>query len=189
VTGQQTQAEAIVDEVARSYSVPREYVVGKLRGAPVITLARQEAMYRLVADTPLTLRAIGQIFGGRDHSTVWYGAKAHSDRNGLLMPRDVRRANTPPRQRRITSPAWTRQEVERLGEIWRTADYGERDGLIARLLPGRTPGACRLMAAKSGIALAGLDEDAKARRKDAVACDELLALLQQHHGHMPASAR
>ena len=46
---------------------------------------RQIGMNLLMDYTPMSLTAIGLVFGGRDHSTVIYAREQHADR--LLMPK------------------------------------------------------------------------------------------------------
>jgi chromosomal replication initiator protein len=68
------QVEAIIAEAATFFSIPREDLLGPSRSRPLV-LARQVAMYLCRELTPLSLPAIGQAFGGRDHTTV-----LHADR-------------------------------------------------------------------------------------------------------------
>ncbi len=49
--------------------------------------ARQEAWYRIAAETALSLPAIGRHFGGRDHTTVLHGIRTYAARARLPMPR------------------------------------------------------------------------------------------------------
>jgi chromosomal replication initiator protein len=68
------QVEAIIAETATFFSIPRVDLLGPSRSRPLV-LARQVAMYLCRELTPLSLPAIGQAFGGRDHTTVM-----HADR-------------------------------------------------------------------------------------------------------------
>ena len=63
--------ERIVNEVCRTFSVTPEEIKGKMRSAH-ISIARQVAMYIVRQVTQMSLPAIGENFGGRDHSTVVY---------------------------------------------------------------------------------------------------------------------
>ena len=66
--------ERIISEVARTYSVTPEEIRSNKRSQN-ISSARQAAMYIVREITGLSTAAIGQEFGGRDHSTVVYAIK------------------------------------------------------------------------------------------------------------------
>jgi chromosomal replication initiator protein len=72
-------AERILETVARQFSVPVERLLGRERSAEV-TLPRQVAMYLLRRETGASLPNIGEIVGGRDHTTVLYGVERIADR-------------------------------------------------------------------------------------------------------------
>ena len=55
--------------VAKRFKLPLEALTGKKRDRDVVH-ARQVAMHLMRELTELSLPGIGQIFGGRDHSTV-----------------------------------------------------------------------------------------------------------------------
>lgn len=61
--------EKIIKLVCQEMGVTEEQVKGKLR-TRTIALARQMAAYLLWKHTNFSLTEIGQIMGGRDHSTV-----------------------------------------------------------------------------------------------------------------------
>jgi chromosomal replication initiator protein len=61
--------ELIQAEVANSFQVSRESIVGRDRSTAAVS-ARQAAIYLTRELTDLSLPQIGRIFGGRDHSTV-----------------------------------------------------------------------------------------------------------------------
>jgi chromosomal replication initiator protein len=63
--------EKIIDEVARTYGATSEDIRSSKRAAN-ISSARQVAMYAVREITQMPMTAIGQEFGGRDHSTVVY---------------------------------------------------------------------------------------------------------------------
>ncbi len=63
--------ERIINEVARTMSVQPEDIRSPKHSAPV-SKARQVAAYVVYKVTDLTRKAIGQEFGGRDHSTITY---------------------------------------------------------------------------------------------------------------------
>jgi chromosomal replication initiator protein len=65
----QAMPDLIQDEIAQSFQVSRESIVGPSRSAIAVG-ARQAAIYLTREMTDLSLPQIGRIFGGRDHSTV-----------------------------------------------------------------------------------------------------------------------
>ena len=50
------------------------------RGCRKTSAARQEAMYRLYTELGLSSTRIGQILGGRAHTTILHGINAHKQR-------------------------------------------------------------------------------------------------------------
>lgn len=74
--------DAILRDVCERYGVQLADVKGKSR-VPRFVLPRHEACYRLKYEAGLSYGRIGQILGGRDHSTIIHGAKKHAQRNGL----------------------------------------------------------------------------------------------------------
>lgn len=65
-------ASYILDTVALFYAVKVEDLVGRDR-TKEITLPRQMAMYLVREETDASLPEIGQLLGGRDHTTVMHG--------------------------------------------------------------------------------------------------------------------
>ena len=63
--------EKIIDEVARTFGTTSADIRSSRRSAN-ISSARQVAMYVVREITAMSMEAIGQEFGGRDHSTVVY---------------------------------------------------------------------------------------------------------------------
>jgi chromosomal replication initiator protein len=61
----------IINAVAAYYKITPDDLYGSSRIA-AIALARQVAMYICREQTNLSLPKIGQLFGGRDHTTVMY---------------------------------------------------------------------------------------------------------------------
>ena len=61
----------IITEVARTFNVSEQDIKGNKRAAN-ISRARQVAMYVIKDITQMSMAAIGDEFGGRDHSTVVY---------------------------------------------------------------------------------------------------------------------
>ena len=70
--------------VAEHFSLPVDKLQGKTRKRQVV-IARQLSMYLAKNLTDKSLKAIGENFGGRDHSTVIYSCKTVSD----LMETDM----------------------------------------------------------------------------------------------------
>jgi chromosomal replication initiator protein len=66
--------ERIINEVSRTYSVRPEDVRSNKRSAP-ISSARQISMYIIREITQMSTTAVGEEFGGRDHSTVVYATQ------------------------------------------------------------------------------------------------------------------
>ena len=66
--------ERIITEVARTYSVTPDDIRSNKRSS-AISVARQVAMYVVREITQMSMSAIGEEFGGRDHSTVVYSLK------------------------------------------------------------------------------------------------------------------
>ena len=61
----------IITEVARTFNVSEQDIKSNKRAAN-ISRARQVAMYVIKDITQMSMAAIGDEFGGRDHSTVVY---------------------------------------------------------------------------------------------------------------------
>jgi chromosomal replication initiator protein len=64
----------IAEAVAEYYHVPLELICGKQRDKHIV-MPRQIAMYLIRQETQDSLLEIGQIFGGRDHSTVLHACE------------------------------------------------------------------------------------------------------------------
>ncbi|MCE7885406.1 MAG: chromosomal replication initiator DnaA, partial [Actinobacteria bacterium ATB1] len=61
-------------ETAAAYDVTMEDLIGPSRRRPLV-VARQVAMYLHRELTDLSLPRIGEIFGGRDHTTVLHAQR------------------------------------------------------------------------------------------------------------------
>ncbi len=70
--------EFIQKLVAEHFKVPVDTLAGKTRKRSIV-IARQLSMYLAKNLTNKSLKAIGENFGGRDHSTVIYSCKAVQD--------------------------------------------------------------------------------------------------------------
>ncbi len=66
--------DAILPAVARYFGVSLDDLKGKVRERKIV-VPRQVAMYLLREDARLSLPEIGQVLGGRDHSTVLHGVR------------------------------------------------------------------------------------------------------------------
>lgn len=77
--------QQVLEVVARAFGIPVERMMSKERSRKVV-LPRQVAMYLLREDGQLSLPQIGEIFGGRDHTTVMYACERMAD----LLERDER---------------------------------------------------------------------------------------------------
>ena len=64
----------IAEAVAEYYRIPFEAMCGKQRDKHIV-MPRQIAMYLMRQETQASLLEIGQLFGGRDHSTVLHACE------------------------------------------------------------------------------------------------------------------
>lgn len=80
----------IVREVAEEHGLT---AIDMRSGSRVRRLAhvRQAAMYRLMVETELSFVQAGMLLGGRDHTTILHGVRAHCRRHGLPLPRGMAR--------------------------------------------------------------------------------------------------
>lgn len=76
--GDGLSAEQIIRCVANQFHIEEERLLGRGRSREV-ALARQVVMYLLRTETSASLPAIGEILGGRDHTTVMYGCEKVED--------------------------------------------------------------------------------------------------------------
>lgn len=82
---QTPEGKQIISAVAQAFGVTTERMLARDRSAEV-ALPRQVAMYLLREEAKLSLPHIGQMLGGRDHTTVMYGCEKISE----LMEKDDR---------------------------------------------------------------------------------------------------
>lgn len=68
----------IQEKVANHYKIPVDQLRAKTRKRPIV-VARQLAMFLAKNLTNNSLKTIGDMFGGRDHTTVLYSCKAVQD--------------------------------------------------------------------------------------------------------------
>ncbi len=80
--------EQIIDTICNRFSVSRDQIAGRSR-ARAVTYPRHLAMYLLRNKGSCSLAQIGQLLGGRDHSTVLSGyARIKQERAALPQTRD-----------------------------------------------------------------------------------------------------
>jgi chromosomal replication initiator protein len=66
--------EKILETVAQHYNLREEQLTGRSR-ARAVSLPRQLAMYLIREETDASLPQIGQLLGGRDHTTIMHGCE------------------------------------------------------------------------------------------------------------------
>jgi chromosomal replication initiator protein len=74
----QLTPQSIISSVAKYFSVSTDDLAGKSRDKAIVT-PRQIAMYLVREETNSSLEQIGQLLGGRDHTTVMHGWDKISD--------------------------------------------------------------------------------------------------------------
>ncbi|MGH2444283.1 MAG: chromosomal replication initiator protein DnaA, partial [Chloroflexota bacterium] len=92
----QLTAQSIIDCVAEYYGVSLDDLKGTGRNK-VIVVPRQVAMYLVREETTVSLEQIGQLLGGRDHTTIMHGwdkiggalDQDHQLRNEVLEMRSI----------------------------------------------------------------------------------------------------
>ncbi|MEY4932683.1 MAG: hypothetical protein RLZZ403_1003 [Pseudomonadota bacterium] len=72
----------ILVEVSEEYGISIEAIQSGKRPTRIVA-ARQAACYRMRAESQMSLPQIGRVLGGRDHTTVLHGCKAHARRHNL----------------------------------------------------------------------------------------------------------
>jgi len=72
------QPNQVVDAVASAFGISRERILGRDRTQEV-ALPRQVAMYLLREEANVSLPQIGEVLGGRDHTTVMYACEKVKD--------------------------------------------------------------------------------------------------------------
>jgi chromosomal replication initiator protein len=81
----QLEPDRVVDVVASSFGISREKLMGRERTREA-ALPRQVVMYLLREEANVSLPQIGEVLGGRDHTTVIYACEKVAD----LIERDDR---------------------------------------------------------------------------------------------------
>jgi len=72
------EPEQIIQTVAQAYGITQELMLARDRSRKV-ALPRQVAMYLLREEAQISLPQIGEVLGGRDHTTVMYGCDKIAD--------------------------------------------------------------------------------------------------------------
>jgi chromosomal replication initiator protein len=80
---QRLEPDQIIQTVATKYGIPLDRLLGRDRTRQ-IALPRQVAMYLLREEANISLPQIGEVLGGRDHTTILYGCEKITD----LLERD-----------------------------------------------------------------------------------------------------
>jgi hypothetical protein len=79
----------ILQEVAEDYGLTIAALKGQNRSRH-ITKPRQEAYYRAFVECPhVSYPEIARRIGGRDHTTILHGVRAHCERNGQTYSQAV----------------------------------------------------------------------------------------------------
>lgn len=81
--------QSVLRAVAETFGVSNEELKGNSRRRE-ISLARQVGMYLMRQHTDLSLPKIGEVFGGKDHTTVMYSC----DKIAQLIKRDMNMSQT-----------------------------------------------------------------------------------------------
>jgi len=79
----------IVREVADKHSLTVDEILSTSRKKR-IAHPRQEAMWRIRKETPLSLPETAKRLGLKDHTTVYYGVKAHEQRMAEISARPAK---------------------------------------------------------------------------------------------------
>lgn len=83
---------AVIGIVARHFGITHAVLMNQSRSQPTV-LRRQVAMWCLAHHFPMSLAAIGKVFGDRDHTTVLHAFRSVSARieNDQALAADVQR--------------------------------------------------------------------------------------------------
>ena len=100
----EVKPDHVINTVADAYGVSTERMLGRERSRQV-ALPRQIAMYLMREEANISLPQIGEVLGGRDHTTVMYGCDKVAD----LIERDeqLRRQVIEIREQLYGQPAMT----------------------------------------------------------------------------------
>jgi hypothetical protein len=81
--------QSILSEVALDHGVMVETMSSQTHKNQYVR-PRHEAMFRLRVEKNMTMPEIGRILGGRDHTTVLSGIRAHCEREEIPLPKGMR---------------------------------------------------------------------------------------------------
>jgi chromosomal replication initiation ATPase DnaA len=84
----QWTVRAIIPLVAEKHGLTVNDILSVCRTRCVVH-PRHEVCYEAARLTPLSLTAIGKALGGRDHTTVFHGIRAHMARTGAPSVRGI----------------------------------------------------------------------------------------------------
>lgn len=85
-----TSVADIVRETAAKHGLSVSVLLGQCRQR-AYAWPRQEAMYRVFTECPhISYPEAGRRLGGRDHTTILHGVRAHCQRNGIEYADAVR---------------------------------------------------------------------------------------------------
>src|SRR6185503_14030588 len=131
-------SQYILETVASFYAVKVDDIVGRDRSKD-ITMPRQMAMYLVREETDSSLPEIGQLIGGRDHTTVMHGCEKISN---LIETDDQFRRQFLSIRERLYADVISLALVagQRIGDGDRPGGV-RRPGVVHRKMPGvRVPG-------------------------------------------------
>ncbi|MBR2495803.1 MAG: chromosomal replication initiator protein DnaA, partial [Clostridia bacterium] len=74
----QMSADTVIDAVCKYFNISREDLTGKRKTKEIVE-PRQIAMFLILEFLSLPLASVGQIFGGRDYTTVIHARDKISD--------------------------------------------------------------------------------------------------------------
>ena len=74
-----TPPKQIIQETADKYGITVAELIGQCRCKHYV-LARQEAGWRIRRECGYSLPRIGKLLGGKDHTTILHGCRAHEKR-------------------------------------------------------------------------------------------------------------
>lgn len=77
--GARAKVRVIIAEVCAKYNLNPENIIGR-GNARAFAWPRQEIMWRARQETAASLPMIGKLLGGRDHTTIIHGIRAHERR-------------------------------------------------------------------------------------------------------------
>lgn len=110
IFGAPSTAQAIVNSVAAEHDIHVEDLIGRSRTTHIVR-ARQHAMVELRA-LGLSLPVVGRFLGGRDHTTVLHGIRAHAQRTGGVYAARVQQGHADGGMGEVQGPVRVRVRPE-----------------------------------------------------------------------------